>query len=274
MTCDTCQRRLLASERPDAPRSSIRRHLADCPACRAYQRQLLRIERHVPLLPVPSSRGKKRLLTQLLGRKPARSASEEPAPAPAALPLTARWQNPQVRLVAAAAAVFLVACGVYLGILLSRGGNDDQATGPDPNAPKVAPNKQPLLEHVADYDVRLAEADTPRKRVETLAELADALHRETHTLTPVAPVKDLQDLASLYEQVIRDGVVPRAKDLKDLPEKERRAVLDPIRAQLARVEVDARRLAQKASSAAPLLQMAAAAKKGDQQLRALMEETQ
>src|SRR5205823_5793347 len=114
-----------------------------------------------------------------------------------------------------------------------------------------------------------AEADTPRKRVETLAELADALHRETHTLAPEAPIKDLQDLASLYEQVIHDGVVPRARTL---PAAERREVLVPIRTQLARVERDAERLAEKASSAAPLLQIAAAARKGDQQLRALMEE--
>jgi hypothetical protein len=265
MTCDTCQRRLLATERPDAPRSSLRRHLAGCPACRAYQRQLLRIERHVPLLPIPSSRGKKRLLAQLLARTNAAPAPKT-APAPATLPLPSRWQSPRLRLAAAAAAVFLMACGVYLGILLSGGGNrnDDQVTRP-------APNKQPLIDHVVDCDVRLAEADTPRKRVETLAELADALHRETHTLTPTAPAKDLQDLASMYEQVIRDGVVPRARTL---PAKERREVLDPIRAQLARAERDAQRLAEKASSAAPLLQIAAAAQKGDQQLRALMEEAQ
>jgi hypothetical protein len=235
---------------------------------------LVRIERHVPLLPVPSSRGKNRLLAQILNEGKAGPAPA-PARAPAALPLPlpSRWQNPQFRLAAAAAAIFLALCGVYLGILLSRGGNgnDEQVKGPDQEAPKVLPNKQPLIDRVLDCDVRLAEADTPRKRVETLAELADALHRETHTLTPAAPAKDLQELASLYERVIRDGVVPRARTL---PVEERREVLDPIRTQLARVERDAHRLAEKASSATPLLQIAAAAKKGDQQLRALMEEAQ
>jgi hypothetical protein len=267
MTCDTCQRRLLASERPDAPKGSIARHLAHCPACRAYQRQLLRIERHVPLLPVPRSRGKKRLLEQLLGKRQA-------APRPAAQPLPGRPRGLALRVAGVAAAVLLLAGGVYLGILLSHATNDGQAPqarGPLQDAPKVAPNKQPLVDHLVDYDARLAEADTPRKRVETLAELADALHRETHTLTPVAPAKDLQELANLYEKVIDGGVVPRARTL---PAAERRAVLDPIREQLARAERDARALAQKTAASAPLLQMAAAAQKGDRQLRDLMEEVQ
>src|SRR5207253_1093674 len=52
MNCEACQRRLLASEDPEAPAAEVRAHLAGCPACRRWQRQLLRLERHVPLLPV------------------------------------------------------------------------------------------------------------------------------------------------------------------------------------------------------------------------------
>ena len=104
--------------------------------------------------------------------------------------------------------------------------------------------------------------------METLAEFADALHRETHTLAPAASVEDLQELAEMYGHVIRDGVVAAARKL---PAAERRDVLDPIRAQFVRVERAAQRRAESTSSPEPFRQIAAVAKKGNEQLRVLVE---
>src|SRR5262249_45340372 len=136
---------------------------------------------------------------------------------------------------------------------------------PGPAAPRT------LVSRLMDCDLRLAEADSPRKRVEALADLADALHSETRAVTSVAGADDLGALATMYEQVIRDGVVPRARAL---PAGQRKGVLDPIVSRLSQAERDVRQLAGKADAAAarPLLAMAAAAGAGDRQLRALMGE--
>jgi predicted anti-sigma-YlaC factor YlaD len=40
MNCDTAQRRLLGSERPDEPPAEVEAHLAACAACRTWQQRL------------------------------------------------------------------------------------------------------------------------------------------------------------------------------------------------------------------------------------------
>ena len=75
MNCTTIQRRLLAAEQPDRPAAEVKSHLAECPACRAWHRRLVQLERHIPLLPVPPSEGKAELLHHLL-----RAGSRETLP--------------------------------------------------------------------------------------------------------------------------------------------------------------------------------------------------
>ena len=55
MTCETTRLRLLRSERPDRPPADVQPHLAECAACRAWQRGLTRLERRITELDVPPS---------------------------------------------------------------------------------------------------------------------------------------------------------------------------------------------------------------------------
>ena len=71
--------------------------------------------------------------------------------------------------------------------------------------------------------------------------------------------------------MVRDGVVVRAKSL---PAGERRAVLMPIADRLEKAGREIDRLARQVpvATARPLWQIAAAARAGDTQLRALLQE--
>jgi hypothetical protein len=268
MNCDVCQRRLLATAAPEVPTREVRRHLARCPACRAFQRRLTRIEGNVPALPVPPSRGKERFLARFLGPR-----EHVPNPSPHPLPREGRGPGKGVLRVAwATAAAVLIGCGVYLGIWLA----ESVAPLAPPNQPvaKTEPElpDQDLVARLVDCDLRLAEHATPRKRVEALAELADALQRESHALSRGDGADELQALARLYGRVIEEGMVPRAREM---PARERREVLAPIAARLSKAENEARQLAAKSARAsAPLLQIAAAAGAGDRKSRGLMEEVQ
>ncbi len=276
MNCKACQRRLLATENLEAPDREVRKHLRCCAACRAWVRRLNRIEGHVPVLPVPWSRSKQRFLHRFLGRPAARPAVPKLAP-----PRLPWWRRRKVlRVVGAVAAVLLLATGVYLGVWLAQYGAPDTTGTPVARLPPEP--DQDLVARLIECDVRLAEASTPSQRVETLAQVAAALHRESRALSRVAEgkvdqakaasEKELQALARLYRQVIRDGVVPSARKLPT--GKERRAILGPIVAELGRAEKEARHFAEHAAAASePLLQIAAAARAGDHELRRLMEGT-
>ena len=267
MNCETCQRRLLASADPEAPAAAVRAHLAECSACRRRQRQLLRLERHVPLLPVPPGQGKNRLLNKLL-------ILDAPAPAPPppsqTIPMPARpwWRGPRVRrLGGAAAAAVLIGCGVLLGLAQLR--RDQTADLPRVNVAEPEPD---LVARLVECDARLAAAEASHKQVEELAEMADALRREGQALRRAdAGAAEMGEVARLYAKVIREGVVARARAL---PTAERRQVLHPIATRLARAAQEARQLANGHAAPAPLLQIAQAARDGDRQLRELMEVTQ
>jgi hypothetical protein len=272
MNCDVCQRRLLAATNPAAPSRSVRRHLAGCVACCAFQQRLLRIEHNIPALPVPPGRGKKRFLARFLGKP-------EPAPQPTpsitpTLPLPWWRRRGLVRVAGSVAAAVLIGCGVYLGVWLAQSVPVPRPVEPVAKGEPPIPD-QDLVGRLLECDLRLAEAGTPRQRVETLAELADVLHRESRAVCQGGGARELQTLARLYERVIEQGVVPRAKEMP--AGKERLEALKPIVAQLAQAEREARQLAERsaqksAPTSGPLLQIAAAAKTADRQLRGLMEE--
>jgi hypothetical protein len=248
----------------------VRAHLAGCPACRRWQRQLLRLERHVPLLPVPPSQAKERLLGELLSQpEPAPAAAPTPIlPHPwgegreggpsVPLPRIPWWRRPLVvRISGAAAAAVLIACGILFGRALTR---------QEPVVAEAPLAEQDLVIRLVDCDARLAETDSPSQRVQALADVADALRRESDALRRANGGEDeLREVARLYAKVIREGLVARARTL---PRDERRQVLDPIVNRLARAEREARQQAARAASASePLLQIADAARDGAHALR-------
>jgi hypothetical protein len=134
----------------------------------------------------------------------------------------------------------------------------------------LGPRTKTLVAKLMECDLKLAEAETARERLEALTELAEVLHRETTLLSKSAPRAELTKLAGLYKQVIKEGVVARAREL---PMPQRKEVLGSVAAELAKTRRDAEKSAQAAPrSAEALLLIAAAAGDGDAQLRQLMRE--
>jgi len=259
MNCEQCQRHLLSCERFDSQPPEVAGHLAECPDCRHWHKRLLQIESQVPALPLPLSRCKEQFVQSFLQGD-------------SILPLASipQWSRRQlVTLVTGvAAAILVVAGGVVLIQSLTRPERQPLADS-EPKRPRIADNT--LAGRLLELDLRLAEAESPRRRVETLAQLADNLHGESRALAKVADPKDLDALARLYTMVVRDGIVARARTI---PADQRREALDPIADQLAQARRAAEDLAKKArpGAAAPLLVIAAAARSGDRELRDLMQE--
>jgi hypothetical protein len=214
-----------------------------------------------------------------------------PFPAPEApVPSTAVPWAPKRRWLiiggSVAAAGVLIAAGILLGNLVSGAlrpqdnvaqNNDrplaDNAKAPEkpgPDGKDPGPRKT-LVDVLMASNLELAEAETPRDRVEELAKIARALHGQTAKLVRAGATKEMERLAALYARVIREGVVPRAKSL---PAKERQAALENIAGELARVGQEAEDMARTANPATvePLRAISAAARAGDAQLRSLMGE--
>jgi hypothetical protein len=128
-----------------------------------------------------------------------------------------------------------------------------------------------LVNRVVECDLRLAQAESARQRVEALAELADALRDEAQALGKAAGPQSVEAVAQFYGKVVRDGVVQLARAL---PREQRREVLDPIAARLVRTTLDVEHLAQQAepATAEHLRVVAAIAREGDVQLQALVRE--
>jgi hypothetical protein len=258
MNCQQCQRHLLSCERLDSQPPDVAGHLTECQDCRQWQRRLLQIESHVPSLPLPLSQGKEQFVQNFLEDR-------------LILPVRpVRWSRRQrwTLITGVAAAVVLVVCGIALLQALSPPDRQPMART-QPKGPRIS--DKTLAGKVLELDLRLAEAESPRRRVETLAQLAENLHSESRALARVAEAKDLDALARLYSMVVRDGIIARARSI---PAEERRDTLDAIAEQLARTRRDAENLAQDArpGAAKPLLVIAAAAQTGDRQLRDLMKE--
>ena len=118
-----------------------------------------------------------------------------------------------------------------------------------------------------EYDLRLAETDSPRKRVETLADLADALSDEVKLLAG----KDSDRLAKLYGKVVHEGVVIRARGLAPA---ERLEVLPLLVKRLQRTQEQTGDFLQKLprGQSEPFQAIALAAHAGQRELRELLEE--
>jgi hypothetical protein len=121
MKCQVLQRRLLSSANPEQVPADLCAHLARCKACREWHNELVLLERHIPLLPVPSSKGKTRMLHRLLqdhtvsghaALTVAQASCLAPPSATSPAPLSLR---PRTLLLGVAAALLLIVLG-WLGL--------------------------------------------------------------------------------------------------------------------------------------------------------------
>jgi hypothetical protein len=243
MKCKQAQHRLLATSGGRHLPDEVTSHLTRCPRCRLWQNRLTQIDEAVKHLPRPSSRAAKdAFIAEFL---------TGPAVMPAPGPL---WSRPAVRIgvmVVAAASILLLAFGIGPGF---RGGRP------------TTPGADPLLAAVMKHNAALATADTPQKKVQTLADLADDLHGNTRSLARVASGDDLATLARLYRDVVSVGIVTRADDI---PAAERKEILFAIADRLFRTREHAAQLATDVPPAArpALLEISRVAEDADRQLR-------
>lgn len=279
MNCQTVQNQLLILEDPAKPDEAVRIHLRDCAPCQRWQRRLLQLERHVPLLPVPPSLAREAMVQRFLaGIAPTSgtngiavngSAVNQVSAAPILSLESAGTSShrliPRYRwyaAIGAAAALFLL---IFDMMVLW---NPDPAKRDQP--PAAAP-RDPFLANLFERNLRLAEARNSRTRLEALADLADDLQGQTGKLSQRAEADDLRELARLYEQVVQDGIVRGAIAL---PAGQRTQVLKGIAERLARTAHDAGILATGApdTSSAALRAIASAAQTSGDRLRALLGE--
>jgi hypothetical protein len=268
MNCDTVLRRLLASERPDRPGAEVQHHLARCPACRAVQRKFAQVERQLPLLPVPPSAARARLLrtlreapAEVSPEAPPRRTNGTPPPDPVRSPVRlfppaegrVREGGRQKLAVAVALAATLAAFAVGLWSWPRH-----QAPAPNPMEPLALLRERVLM------------APTPRERLRGTNALAYQVLMQAHKAT--ADDAHLHKLAEFYEQLVLRDLL---REARALPRAERKAVLVSLCRHLDKdhESTTSRRAAElertRPAAAASLRAMASAARQSSRRIRAL-----
>jgi hypothetical protein len=276
MNCVDFRNLLLAEEDAGRPSAVVRDHLEGCGDCRVWQRRLLQLERSVRLLPVPASDGKVKVAglfrSEAAPRKepvPLDGSGTAAFPEPIVTSETVRFGLrkliPRHRWYAAAGVAAAILVLVFDGFVLWN------PHGPPVKETKKEAARDPFLASLMERNLRLAEAESPKKRLEALADLADDLQSHTQKLIRQAQAKDLQQLAQLYDRVIREGITQSARDV---PPAQRIQVFEPIVNRLTRATLDAEgmRTGIPADSAGALQLIASAAQRGRDELRLLVQE--
>lgn len=199
MNCQTVQNKILALPDPRHVPDALRAHVNACAGCRAWAELAGRLEGLVAQLSIPAAPAdKKAALLAKLRTQPAavEVAREEPATFRA-------WVKQNATLVGGLAAAVLVAFGAWATI----GKNS-----PKPDLAEKTP-RDPFLEKMVQRDVALARAGTPAQKLVALGGLADDLSAEARGLARIASPDELKDVARWFDRVVKDGLVPRAKDL-------------------------------------------------------------
>ncbi len=267
MTCKQTRAWLIETDGPERPPVEVRHHLRACPKCRRYRRRLASLHAEVRRAPVPVMGPETRVaLLARLQQDPAGPTSREANPAAQSAP-PAPAGSRRLAWILRAAAVLAIAAGCWWLLSVNR--------HPDESAPRVeGPTAEvDVLARLVEKHLQLAEGCAPAERLRILADMADDLRAESFRLAlrvRRAGDQTLPVVAELYRQLIRDGVVARARRL---PAAERREVLAPVLAGLRRAEEEARKVARgrPVEVAAPLQELASAARDARSQLAALLK---
>jgi hypothetical protein len=256
MTCDKVQNRILALPDPRQVPDGLRGHLDDCPACTAWWKQSLQIERQLTELPVPPAPA---------GKKSTLIADLHSAPAPVAAAATRSrdfLRSPVVKYAAALAASILVVLG---GWLVFRPSKQPEVV--------VEPAKHPLLETVSGRIVALSESRSQSERMEVLGSLAGDLSLESRNLARIAGEDELRDLSGWFRHVVDDGLVKQARAMNphSMSQTEKKALLEKLTAVLAEAERESERRAEESPPHAQveLRKIASTARDGQARLRAI-----
>jgi hypothetical protein len=243
---------LLNLERPDKPPDAAREHLAECFACRAWLRRLMLVEQESTGLPVPPPEGKVAFLHQLRTARKPRRPLVRLAPE-TVLPSTSPRERGRRKLAVAlalAAALLLVSLGVWAM----------RTPAPVPTQPET------LLAKRLKQEPRWPGAQTPREKLEVLTHIANDLQGQVRGLVRATRVEDMNALASLYREVVNDGIM---QHVANLPSEERAEALEPLLQHLTGAESEFSRLAaEMVLVASPLREMAAVAREARRKIQA------
>jgi hypothetical protein len=265
MNCQAIQNQILGLPDPRELSPALREHVMGCATCQAWARQAARLEAILEQLPVPAAPGEKKeaMLGDLMQAEPVIHPMATPAQRPSLGLVAVRFLTRNATYVGGLAAAVLVAVGVY-------------ALWPRPTpGPQVvaATEKDPLLEQVVAGNAALARANTPAERLEAQNKMADSLAAYTRGMARIATGAELKESVSWYEQVVKDGMLPTAKELSTSKD-ERKKLLDGLATRLNSDATAAETLAREApQDAQPALQrMAETAREGEKTLRAAARE--
>jgi hypothetical protein len=258
VNCTVIQRRLLAAERPDQPPAEIKGHLAQCPACRAWQRRLVQMEQLIPQLPVPSSTAKEPFLQWMKDESGKRGQNALIQP-----PAFISHPFKKERALRKLSLAFTLAASLLVFALAWWSWPHHSVLPPVP-----LQNDQTKLERRLSKSLHVS---TPKERVLRLAQLADEVRGEIRKWMDNS--ERLHQWSQFYWQVVSRHLIEQARQLT--PE-ERQAVLPDIALRLAAAESEATRLATQCKSAAPhaaaaFERIALASQKGERDLRALLK---
>jgi hypothetical protein len=255
MKCKEAYVCLLNAPRADALPPELIQHLYRCAKCRNRQARLLSLEQEVRAMPGPVESPDAR--TSILARL-------EPRPLmPVVEPITGQMLAPPVDFATAllntwrgkaaifgTAAAILLVFGLAMGWAVSSLLHPDAGTPlavnpPAPPAPAPSGPTDSVVGRVLEKHLALAETSRPGDQVTLLADIASDLRTEALRLAKEGPVEDVLLVSSLYERVVCQGVVGRAKTM---PAEQQAALTAQLASQLERTAVESE---QAAASALP-----------------------
>lgn len=268
MNCEAVRKLVLASEDPARIPKGTRGHLNSCRACRAWLMAFRRLEAAAAVLPVPPppGGGPAALVARFRAAVPAPQPTRPPdpdaelrpvelrplpVPAPASVPSRPRRSRKDRAAAwwpAGLGAAALLGLAVWLG-------------GPRTPPGEAALPADPLLDAVVRSNADVAKARGPADRLDALAGLAEGLQDKAVEVAKLAPADDVDALAKLFVEVVRDGLTEQARDVMRLKKKPRDEAVKDVVERLTKAEQGAERVAAESlPSSASFKAMAAEAR--------------
>jgi hypothetical protein len=263
MNCQAIQNQILNLPDPRELTPALREHVLTCSACQVWAREAARLESLVEQLPAPPAPGEKKevLIGELMQAEPVIYRFATPATRPSFGLVAVQFFRRNANYVAGVAAAVLVAFGAYW--MWPR----PQVV---PHQDFVQPQDHPLLRKIVIGNTEIARADSSKRRLELLSEMADTISGETRGMARIASGAELRQMAGWYDKVVKDGMVKQAENLPNgMPPEDKAQLLNALADKLAADATAAEKLSREApQDAQPALQyMAATARAGEQSLR-------
>lgn len=273
MNCPELQQHVLESEQPSRLSAPARLHLIKCSSCWSWHRRVLEVEQIIKDLPVPPSNGPDYFVAQVrAGEVVPRECVLQPAPVPPPVidPTPSRpagWIRTlrEKALQKLALASSLAAALLFFTLAWWFW---PHSPSPTPEPVFAHTDADPLASFKARRDELLAQAESPRQRVQVLAQYANQLRDRAHVLADGKDQARLEHLARFYKTLVCKDLLAHAGTLS---KEEQHEVLDPIVHQLRWTESDIqRRIAENSAGAKAMLEIAVSARTAHVQLVDLM----